>query len=995
MRRWLLVWIAFSATTLLAQAPITLPYSVVYVREPRLGDQTEVPMPEVMNAVRLAPGTDLMLLKPDGSEEVLFAGGNGGVMDPAMSFDARTVFFSYCSDLRPQALNSQRNDAPRAGFDIYKLDLQTRQVTRLTEQRYDPPSGAVPWSSELLTANPVGSYYPGYGVFNVGPYPLPGNRLVFSSSRENYLPNKAFAFPNLRLYTMDQDGKNIEAIGHLNIGSALHPTVLKDGRIMFASWEAEANRDERSWGLWAMRPDGTEWEPLKSAFDLASAFHFQTQLTDGRVGVIDYYNLNNFGYGSLLAFELANLPSGAMHGSALPEDLSNPLVRRGVWWFDASHPQHKLARYKSYRFSPRNLLALTAFTHGEDEAASYDPDAPDSAPVFAGKVSHPSGAPNNDVLLSYSGGPVNRLNRPTNRPVPDAGLYLLSAGLPINNHKQLRLIKNSANYNEMMPRAVVSYLSIYGVAEPTRLAPLKNDGSLHVALPAATPFGIVGSSSFYRRDTKPGAFANQVNRWDGLDPFNTAENEQNPNWFTQGADAGKYLDSDIFAVRILAMEGVANKSYGPMSAVVGFKQHGKQERYRILGEIPLRKKNAQGQTILDSDGNPDTSFHAKIPADLSFTFQTLDKDGLVLNFSQTWHQLRPGETRTNCGGCHAHAQAPLSFQNTAAGRNDPSAPLASMGVFTQLLSKNQAGETITRIENVREVSYEFNRDIKPILQRSCATGGCHSGSNPAALLRLDDNSIVREVSNTYNRLADDPTAIYGYRSMINTGQWRQTNQSRYIRAFQSRRSLMMWKIFGRRLDGWANSQFPTETTPGDFNTFPAGANRNDADIDYTGQIMPPPNSGVPALSEDEKMMIARWIDLGAPVDAANAAQAALGWFHDEQKPTLTLPWPAIGSNAPASLIRVGAYDLDTGIDWSTLSVKCSIALANRPAESELADSFVGDEYSRTLSLPTPLQNLSNVRLTVHIKDLQGNGSTIERVFSVRAVDEILRNGFED
>ena len=30
--------------------------------------------------------------------------------------------------------------------------------------------------------------------------------------------------------------------------------------------------------------------------------------------------------------------------------------------------------------------------------------------------------------------------------------------------------------------------------------------------------------------------------------------------------------------------------------------------------------------------------------------------------------------------------------------------------------------------------------------------------------------------------------------------------------------------------------------------------------------MPPPASGVPPLTDDEKMTIARWIDLGAPYD---------------------------------------------------------------------------------------------------------------------------------
>src|SRR5262249_7326208 len=73
---------------------------------------------------------------------------------------------------------------------------------------------------------------------------------------------------------------------------------------------------------------------------------------------------------------------------------------------------------------------------------------------------------------------------------------------------------------------------------------------------------------------------------------------------------------------------------------------------------------------LDPDNNPDTSFLVKIPADIAWTFQTLDKNGMVLNSAQTWHQLRPGEVRTDCGGCHAHSQRPTLFEKTAAARPD-------------------------------------------------------------------------------------------------------------------------------------------------------------------------------------------------------------------------------------------------------------------------------------------------------------------------------------
>src|SRR5207244_4415939 len=98
------------------------------------------------------------------------------------------------------------------------------------------------------------------------------------------------------------------------------------------------------------------------------------------------------------------------------------------------------------------------------------------------------------------------------------------------------------------------------------------------------------------------------------------------------------------------------------------------ERLRIIGEIPVRHFTASGgrkspvEQPLDPDGNPDTSFLAKIPANIAWTFQTLDKNGMVLNMAQTWHQVRPGEIRNNCGGCHAHSQKPTLFKDTAAAK---------------------------------------------------------------------------------------------------------------------------------------------------------------------------------------------------------------------------------------------------------------------------------------------------------------------------------------
>src|SRR5205085_272969 len=135
----------------------------------------------------------------------------------------------------------------------------------------------------------------------------------------------------------------------------------------------------------------------------------------------------------------------------------------------------------------------------------------------------------------------------------------------------------------------------------------------------------------------------------------------------QGGDAGLYSNDEIQAIRILVLEPTTDRRSGPKADRL-FRSHA-MERLRILGELPVRKFSGDKQP-LDPDGNPDTSFLAKIPADVAWTFQTLDKNGMVLNMAQTWHQVRPGEVRTDCGGCHAHSQKPTDFAKTAAAKAD-------------------------------------------------------------------------------------------------------------------------------------------------------------------------------------------------------------------------------------------------------------------------------------------------------------------------------------
>ena len=954
-------------------------YDIVYLRAPRNGDATLTDWPEVFNPVKMEAGTDLMLLKANGTEEVLLAAGRGAVLDPVMSFDGASVYFAYFPDVTAAARNYQRNNVPKLGSDLYRMNLATRAITRLTWQTWDVASGAggVKWSNHHLTPSSADANYLGYGIYNMAPCPLPGGKLMFVSNRDGFLPNKGYTFPNLRLYVLDELTGEIEKIGHMNIGSAMHPVMLKDGRVIFSSYESQGLRDQRVWSLWSILPDGRYWEPMFGSFKVGSSMHFQTQLSDGRVGVIEYYNLNNEGFGTLLAFNTMAPAGQPDFGSFNALDATNPLVRRGRWFFSPGHPQHLQPRYTQYRFSPPGLTSLTAFSHGEDTAADPIPGAT-TREQWAGKVTHPSSAPNNDVLVVYSPGPVNNLNRPTTMPRINGGIYLLKSGASVEDPKDLVKIKLDPNYNAMMPKAVVPYSAIHGVVEPAQIAWLPNAGSEHIALPAGTPFGLIGTSTFYRRDSKPGnfEFVNLPQSYDGWDRFNASTNDENPNWFNQGADAGKYTNTQIHSVRIVGMEGTLHRSYGPNEGVA-FKAHQGHERLRILGEIPLKKKDVDGNVMLDPDGNPDTSFLAKIPANTPFTFQMLDSKGMLLASSQTWHQLRPGEVRADCGGCHSHSQQKLSFSQTAAGKAGY-VPV-DLTRQTPVMTLNAAGEALQKYLTPRVLNVEFYRDIKPMLQRSCVS--CHAGTSAPAGLRFDDSSIVDGFDNTYNRLANDPSAKYGIKPVVAGQAWRGTNASRYVRMFQSRRSLLMWKLWGARLDGWTNADHPTETTRGDASTLPSGADPNDADIDFDGVPCPPPSSGAPPLSNDEKLMFSRWIDLGAPVDSMNPNLRDFGWFNDEQKPVLTLAEPPMRGGTAFSRIRFGAFDNYSGLDRSSLSVTANFVIDGLPAGNELISRFIETDHVWTMPLMTPITRVASGVITVRVKDVRGNWSEVRRNLS--------------
>src|SRR5438874_396660 len=225
-------------------------FDIVYVRARRAGDKTHKRFfTDFSSPVTLEPGADLMLLHPDGSEELLAPGGEAGsVTDPMVSFDGQWVYYTHVRGLK----NYSQWNPPRQGADIYKIHVKSKRIVRLTNQRFSPNTGAAAWSGDYRTPEPGKSTIE-TGVFNMGPCPLPGGRVAFTSNRDGFRPARAYPAVALQLFVMDdrdsdigegedETPQNLEKIGHLNISGALHPVVLKDGRIMFSSLESQGVR---------------------------------------------------------------------------------------------------------------------------------------------------------------------------------------------------------------------------------------------------------------------------------------------------------------------------------------------------------------------------------------------------------------------------------------------------------------------------------------------------------------------------------------------------------------------------------------------------------------------------------------------------------------------------------------------------------------------------------------------------------------------------------
>jgi hypothetical protein len=104
---------------------------------------------------------------------------------------------------------------------------------------------------------------------------------------------------------------------------------------------------------------------------------------------------------------------------------------------------------------------------------------------------------------------------------------------------------------------------------------------------------------------------------------------------------------------------------------------------------------------------------------------------------------------------------------------------------------------------------------------------------------------------------------------------------------------------------------------------------------------------------------------------------------DDQRPTLALTSPAAGANPELSRILVGMHDSYTGLDLDSFQVVADFPVDGLEPGRDLAGKFRPTAPGVwELRLTTPITDLPQGKLTVSVKDRQGNINRIERTFTV-------------
>ncbi len=1003
-------------------------YDVVYVRcprgkEPVLRPTSSAPEPllnwngvndlwlSAINNIYHQPGCDLVLhdskMTPGNpaAEKVLVNCNEDdtsnpvcSVVDPNVSFDGRYVVYTKFTDTRTFVTDLGIRGISTTGSQSFmrldsngKLGNDKNKFAELaigSLKPYADPALVFMYDLDTNTEIQVspdskmfaGRAHPGKDpewtsnipVMDTGPFFMPDGRIGFTSNREQ-------GFGMFQLFAMDRDGQNMEVLSHRAMQNQLHPVSLMDGRIVYTNFDRMLQRvTNNNFSLFEINPDGSAPFIFAGKNDATKwSYHYFTQLSDGDIVTTLYYNRQQTGLGALERFPVDPPGPDFVHRTIFGSEASDVLTTLPDTWI-VGGGLLPFARPEQFRLTPQASA-------GDVQAKPYDASNYFIHPVdgrtvtMSGRFTHPAAAPDNDLLTTYAIGGASTIGSPVFRESleatmriigKDAGIWLLP--LEPNSTRQIGHIADDAQivvdfpeYHEIMPRAVVSYQDIYGIPRPdpdNRRPPTSNDGNQDPRLPAGAPYGLTGAASMYDRETR----SLNGTPWNMKDGGGTMSGRTYMNLAVSGAELAIFDNDEIYGIRVLMpVPNIPKEAYRSDEKWSGLQQH----HLRILGEYPVRKPDMEGVEPVDAQGNPDTSFIVRVPADTPFLMQTIDKRGMALDIETASRSVTRGEQQY-CAGCHVHTREGMNTFDSLAEGND-----SEFGDFTDASAPLFVGEDANGYPTVasaqatyageagatarRSFAVDWDNNIATIVQNRCAS--CHGQGQSAQQLTgllldgsgdtyqlLTENRIRNNSGSTILSAGSKPgnglTDIDAPLTDRITPRYQCCTPSRWVSVNSARSSMLVWALYGERLDG---RDLVTGLPPEGSGVVVDTKGREYPEIwpkvsEHLAYV-----SGMP---EAEKRLIARWLDIGAP---------KLNVHDDMMRPVMTLT--PVGGASSVNSILVGLWD-DSPLDFARFKV-----MANG---NDITPQMNGTPDTIAVSLPVTVTeaNADSIEITLEIWD---------------------------
>ena len=582
---------------------------IVYVRIPRTTEPMEFVnsdgtittyinvdlydfMPEVTNRIDKFNGpSQIVIRRASGEEEIIYdcmdkIDPECVALDPMVSFDGKKVAFTV--------IRGSVGPYRKSGQDWPNMRMKTSFEAQIHI-----------WDSE---ANEVTALPHTANTYDMSPVWLPNGRIMFVSTRSgkygSYMrsgsPQKHNVF---ELWTSLPDGSNPRLVGNHETNAALHPYVLRDGRVIYSSWRLEghfpfrhkngANNGlgtvEHMFWLFAVHQDGGAFESIFGLHNsknvegsnsvTTKAIHFSGQRANGDICSTNYYRGTAFGAGSILCW---------------PEQ---PFQVEGRSPYGLEET--------SYAFSPPGTYRLANWSDNGGTIAEV------------GRVVHPEGLPDNNMMMSVARGPCDfrfqsLLTVQSMSIGCDTGIYKTTT-IPSQSLNDLEMIVDSPDWHEIMARTMTPYEDVYGIASPPVLESPKNEDG----------------KCFMRS-------ASLMQEIEHNRPYQPDRTKACPQ---QGCSV-ENVEPQIDKLRIWGQAQWDKSKYPNLgeSTTVGHVQS-------YWGDVPFEE---DGSSIFE------------VPCEKPFVMTAIDANGLEVAQDQFAQSLRPGEVRT-CGGCHFHSGTGLPF----------------------------------------------------------------------------------------------------------------------------------------------------------------------------------------------------------------------------------------------------------------------------------------------------------------------------------------------